>query len=54
MDRRRFLQMIAASAAAANSLSAPAQQKQSSPPRSGSALGTVIASKVDVTGHSRR
>ena len=52
MDRRRFLQTIAASAAAANSLSAIAQQKQSSPPRSGSALGTVTASKVDVSGHT--
>jgi len=54
MDRRRFLQTIAASAAAANSLSASAQQKQFSSRRPGSALGTVTASKVDVTGHSRR
>jgi hypothetical protein len=52
MDRRRFLQTIAASAAAANTLSAIAQQTESTPPRPSSDLGTVTASKADLNGHT--
>jgi hypothetical protein len=52
MDRRRFLQTIAASAAAANTLSAVAHREESSAPRPRSALGTVTASKADLNGHT--
>lgn len=53
MDRRRFLQSIAASAAAANSLSAIAEQKKtSSRTEAASVLGTVAVGKADVTGHT--
>src|ERR1700733_8265481 len=52
MDRRRFLQTIAASAAAANTLSTIAQQKESTLPRPNSALGTVTASKANLNGRT--
>jgi hypothetical protein len=52
MDRRRFLQTFAASAAAAGNLHALAQDKAPAPAHSGSALGTVAASQADVAGHT--
>ncbi len=52
MDRRRFLQTVAASAAAASSLSAVAEQKAPSGVHIGSAPGAVDAGNVDTTGHT--
>ena len=52
MDRRRFLQSIAASAAAVNTLSTIAQPKEPSPLRPVSTLGAVDASKADLSGHT--
>lgn len=50
MDRRRFLQTALASAAAANALSAPAQQTVGSSPASPSS-GTVAVADISVAGH---
>ena len=52
MDRRRFLQGIAASAAAGNHLGATAQQNRSAASPSGGELGVVKATTVDVEGHT--
>src|ERR1700722_5404646 len=53
MDRRRFLQSIAVSAAAANSLSTVAEEKKISlRAEANSALGTVAAGEADVAGHT--
>lgn len=52
MDRRRFLQTVAASAAAANTLGAIAEQKASKPAHAAGTLGSVPAGKVDVAGHA--
>src|SRR5579884_2743128 len=52
MDRRRFLQTVAASAAAAKTLSAAAQAKTSTRAAANSSLGTVAAANADVSGHT--
>jgi hypothetical protein len=51
MDRRRFLQTVAAGAAAVNALDSFAEQKEKVA-RSGSAPGAVPASSVNVSGHT--
>src|SRR5215469_1341255 len=52
MDRRRFLQTVAASAAAAKTLNAAAQQKTTGRPATSTTLGSVAASNADVSGHT--
>lgn len=53
MNRRRFLQALAASAAVANELGAPAQQRISfAATASTTSLGTVAADKIDIVGHT--
>lgn len=52
MDRRSFLQMVAASTVAADALSAVTQRKTAGPEYTGTALGTISASRADVSGHT--
>ena len=52
MDRRRFLQTAAASAAAVNALDAIAEPARRPQPASGTAGGTISSAQAEVEGHA--
>src|SRR3569623_1864835 len=52
MDRRRFLQTVAASAAAVNALGAVAEPLRRPQPASRAASGTISSSEAKIEGHT--